>query len=83
MTSPTLLCLSIGTHDVSGAFTAAAAAQAVILAALGIISRFIHADQGEPTRRERCYTTMQLAGPNVFGFPTTGRASSLPGEESQ
>lgn len=81
MTSPALLDLSLDTRSISGAFSAAA--EAVILAALGITSRFIHANQGEPTRPERGYTTMQLAGPNVFGFPLTGRASPLPGEESQ
>jgi hypothetical protein len=45
--------------------------------------RFIHADHGEPTRRERGNATVQLAGPNVFGFPPTGRASPLLAEESQ
>jgi hypothetical protein len=83
MTSPALLSLSLDTHSISAAFTAPAAAEAVTLAALGITSRFLHADQGEPTRRERGYATMQLAGPNVFGFPPTGRASPLLGEESQ
>ena len=82
MTSPALLYLSVGTHDVSEAFTAAAAAQAVILAALEITSRFIHADRGEPTRREGGYATMQLGGPGVFGFPPTSRASPLLGEET-
>jgi hypothetical protein len=83
MTSPALLSLSLDTHGISEALTATTAAEAVTLAALGITSRFIHADQGEPTRRERGYATMQLAGPNVFGFPPTGRASPLLGEESQ
>ena len=83
MTSPTLLYLSRDTHSISEAFTAITAAEAVILAALGITSRFIHADQGEPTRRERGYATMQLAGSDVFGFPPAGRASPLLGEESQ
>jgi hypothetical protein len=83
MTSPALLYLSRDTHGISGAFTATTAAEAVILAAVRITSRFIHADQGEPTRRERGYATMQLVGPNVFGFPPTGRASPLLGEESQ
>ena len=40
MTSPALLHLSLGTHSISGAFTATTAAEAVILAALGITSRF-------------------------------------------
>jgi len=83
MTSPTVLYLRLDTHSISGAFTATTAAEAVTLAALGITSRFLHADQGEPTRRERGYTTMQLAAPDVFGFPPTGRASPLLGEESQ
>jgi hypothetical protein len=83
MTSPAFLCLSLDTHGISGAFPAATAAEAVILAGFGITSRFIHADQGEPTRRERGYATMQLAGPDLFGFPPTGRASPLLGEESQ
>ncbi len=83
MTSPALLYLSLDTPSISEAFTATTAAEAVILAAAGITSRFIHADQGGPTRRERGCATMQLAGPNVFGFPSTGRASPLLGEESQ
>ena len=83
MTSPALLYLSLDTHSISEAFTAPTAAEAVTLAALGITSRFIHADQGEPTRRERGYATMQLASPDVFGFPPAGRASPLLGEESQ
>ena len=83
MTSPTLLDLSLDTPSISGAFTAPTAAEAVTMAALGITSRFIHADQGEPTRRERGHATMQLAGPNVFGFPPTGRASPPLGEEPQ
>lgn len=83
MTSPALLYLSLDTHSISGAFTATTAAEVVILAALGITSRFIHADQGEPTRRERGGATMHLAAPGVFGFPPTGRASPLLGEESQ
>ena len=53
MTSPTVLYLRLDTHSISGAFTATTAAEAVTLAALGITSRFLHADQGEPTRRER------------------------------
>ena len=65
--SPAFLYLSPDIPSISGAFTAPAAAEAVILAAVGITSRFIHADQGEPTRRERGNGTMQLAGPNVFG----------------
>jgi hypothetical protein len=83
MTSPALLYPGLGIPSISGAVTAPTAAEAVTLAALGITSRFIHADQSEPTRRERGYATMQLAGPNVFGFPPTGRASPLLGEESQ
>jgi len=83
MTWPAPLYLSLDTRSIFGAFTAPAAAEAVTLAARGITSRFIHADQGEPTRRERGHATMQLAGPNVFGFPPAGRASPLPGEESQ
>jgi hypothetical protein len=81
MTSPALLHLSLDTPGISGASTTAAGA--VILAAPGITSRLNHAGQGEPARREPGYATMQLAGPNVFGFPLTGRASPLPGEESQ
>ena len=72
MTSPALLYLSLDTHSTSEAFTA-----------LGITSRFMHADRGEPTRRERGNATVQLAGPNVFGFPPAGRASPLLAEESQ
>jgi hypothetical protein len=83
MTSPTLLYLSRDTHSISGAFTATTAAEAVTLAALGITSRFMHADQGELTGRERGYVTMQLAGPDVFGFSRPGRASPLLGKESQ
>jgi hypothetical protein len=83
MTSPALLYLSLDTHSIAEAFTATTAAEAVILAALGITSRFIHADQGEPSRRERGYATTQLACKGVFGFPPTGRASPLLGEESQ
>jgi glyoxalase family protein len=81
MTSPALLDLSLDTPSIFGAFTAPAAAEAVTLAAVGITSRFLHADQGEPTRRERGHATMQVAGPNVSGFPPTGRASPLLGEE--
>jgi hypothetical protein len=69
MTSPALPYPSLDTHSISEAFTATTAAEAVTLAALGITSRFMHADQGEPTRRERGYATMQLACPNVFGSP--------------
>lgn len=83
MTSPALLDLSRDTPGISGAFAAPAAAEAVILAAVGITSRFIHADQGEPARRERGHATMQLAGPNVSGFPPAGRASPLLEEEPQ
>ena len=83
MTSPTLLYLGLGTPSNSEAFTAPTAAEAVTLAAPGITSRFIRAGQGEPARRERGHATMRLAGPNVFGFPPTGRASPLLGEESQ
>jgi hypothetical protein len=83
MTSPALLDLSLDTSSISGAFTATTAAEAVTLAAVGITSRFVHAGQGEPARRERGYAAMQLAGPTVFGFPPTGRASPLLGEESQ
>jgi hypothetical protein len=83
MTSPAPLYLRLDTHSISEAFTATTAAEAVILAALEITSRFIHADQGEPTRRERGYATMQLAGPNVFGFPPDGPSEPLLGEESQ
>jgi hypothetical protein len=83
MTSAALLYLSLDTPSISGAFTATTAAEAVTLAAPGITSPFIHAGQGEPTRRERGYATMQLADPNVLGFPPTGRASPLLGEESQ
>ncbi len=57
MTSPALLDLGLDTPSISGAFTAPAAAEAVIMAVLGITSRFIHADQGEPTRRKRGYAT--------------------------
>jgi hypothetical protein len=83
MTPPALLYLGPGTPSISEAVTARTAAEAVTLAARGVTSRFIHADRGEPARRERGYTTMQLAGPNVSGFPPTGRASHLLGEESQ
>jgi hypothetical protein len=83
MTSPALLYVSRDAHGISGAFTAPAAAEAVILAAPGITSRFIHADQSEPARRERGHATMQLAGPTVSGVPPTGRASPLLGEEPQ
>jgi hypothetical protein len=69
MTPPPLLHLSLGTDSIPEAVTAPTATEAVTLAALGITSPFIHADQGEPTRRERGYATMQLAGPNVSGFP--------------
>ena len=74
MTSPALLDPSRDTPSISGAFTAAAAAEAVSLAALGITSRFIHAGQGEPAGGERGHATMQLAGPDVSGFPPAGRA---------
>ena len=83
MTSPALRGVSHDSNGISGAFTATTAAGAVILAALGTTSRLNHAGQGEPTRRERGYATLQLAGPNVFGFSPTGRASPLLGEESQ
>jgi hypothetical protein len=83
MTSPALLYLSLDPPSISEAVTAPVAAEPVTLAALGITSRFIHADQGEPTRRERGYATMQLAGPNVSGFPPAGRASPVLGKESQ
>ena len=83
MTSPALRYLSLDTPSISEAFTAPTAAEAVIPAALAMTSRFIHADQGEPDRRERGYATTQLVGPNVFGFPPTGRTSPLLGEESQ
>ena len=83
MTSPALLNLSLDTHSIAEAFTAPTDAEAVTLAALGITSRFIHADHGEPTRGERGNATVQLAGPNVFGFPPTGRACPLLAEESQ
>ena len=83
MTSPALLYLSLDTHSISEAFTATTTAEAVTLAALGITSRFIHADQGEPTRRERGYAAMQLANPGMSGSPRAGRASPLLGEESQ
>ena len=83
MTSPALLSLSLDTSGIPEALTATTAAEAVILAALRIASRFIHADRREPTRRERGYATMPLAGPNVSGFPLAGRASPLLGEESQ
>jgi hypothetical protein len=79
MTSPAFLYLSLDTHSISGAFPAATAAEAVILAGFGITSRFVHADQGEPTRRERGYATMQLAGPDLFGFPR--RAERAPYSE--
>jgi hypothetical protein len=82
MTSPALLYLRLDTPSISEAFTAPTAAEAVILAALGITSRFIHAGQGEPTRRERGYATMQLAGPDMFGSPD-GPSEPLLGEESQ
>ena len=72
MTSPTLLDLSLDTPSISGAFTAPTAAEAVTMAALGITSRFIHADQGEPTRRERGHATMQLAGPKRVRVPPDG-----------
>jgi len=43
----------------------------------------MHADQGEPTRRERGYATMQLAGPDVFGFSPAGRAlGALPARQT-
>jgi hypothetical protein len=83
MTSPALLYVSRDTHGISEAFTAPTAAEAVTLAAPGITSRFVHAGQGGPARRERGYATMQLAGPDVSGFSPTGRASPLFGEESQ
>ena len=83
MTSPAPLCLSRDTHRVSGAFTAPAAAEGVILAVLGITSRFIHAGQGEPARRERGYATLQLAGPDVSGFRPDGPGEPLSGKESQ
>jgi hypothetical protein len=76
MTSPALLDPSLDTPSISAAFTAPAAAEAVTWAAVGITSRFIHADQGVPTRCERGHATIQLAGPNVFGFP--GRPSEPP-----
>jgi hypothetical protein len=74
MKSPARLYLSLDTHSISEAFTAITAAEAVILPALGIASRLIHADQGEPTGPEWGYATMQRADPNAFGFPPTGRA---------
>jgi hypothetical protein len=74
MTSPAPLYLSLDTRSLSGAFTAPAAAEAVTSAAPGITSWFIHADQREPTRRERGHATRQLAGPAVSGFPPAGRA---------
>jgi hypothetical protein len=82
MTSPALPYRSLDTPRISSAFTATTAAEAVTLAAPGITSRLRHADQREPTRRERGYATMQLAGPGVSGFPPTGRASPLLAEES-
>ena len=69
MTSPTLLYLSVDTHSISEAFTATTAAEAVILAALGITSRFIHADQGEPTRREWVTPRCDLPTRTCSGFP--------------
>ena len=50
MTSPAPIHLSLDTHRISGAFTAPAAAEAVILAVLGITSRFMHAGQRVPPR---------------------------------
>ena len=81
MTSPALRGVSLDSPGISGAFTAPAAAGAVIVAAAGITSRFNHAGQGGPARRERGHATRQLAGPDVSGFPPAGRASPLPGEE--
>jgi hypothetical protein len=74
MTSPALLYLSLDTHSISEAFTATTAAEAVILAALGITSRFIHADQGEPARREWVTPRCSLPARTCSGFPPTGRA---------
>lgn len=68
MTSSALLHLSLDTHSIPGAFTAATAAEAVILAALGITSRFTHADQGEPTRREWVTPSCSLAARTCSGF---------------
>jgi hypothetical protein len=69
MTSPALLYLSFDTHSISEAFTATTAAEAVILAALGITSRFIHADQGEPTKREWVTPRCSLPARTCSGFP--------------
>jgi hypothetical protein len=82
MTSPTLLYRSLDTPSISRAFTATTAAEPVILAAPGNTSRFLHADQREPTRRERGNATVQLACKGVSGFPPTGRASPLLAEEA-
>jgi hypothetical protein len=83
MTSPALPYLSCDTRSISGAFTAAMAAEAVILAALGITSRFMHAGQGKPARRERVTPRCGLPARTCPGFAPTGRASPLLGEESQ
>jgi hypothetical protein len=74
MTSPALRYLSLDTHSMSGAFTAPTAAESVILAVLGITSRFIYADQCEPTRRERVTPRCSVSARTCSGFPPTGRA---------
>ena len=83
MTSPALLYLSLDTASISEAFTAPTAAEAVILAALGITSRFIHADQGEPDRRERVTPRRSLSARTCPGSPRRAERAPLLGEESQ
>ena len=74
MTSPALLPLSLDADVISGAFTATTAAEAVILAALGITSRFVYADQRGPTRREWVTRRCSLPARTCPGFPPTGQA---------
>jgi hypothetical protein len=62
MTSPAPLYLSLDTHRIFGVFTAPAAAEAVILAVLGITSRFMHADHRVPPR-------CSLPARTCSGFP--------------